>query len=91
MGETLNGSPDSRGRLNGSTRYWVVIIITAILAVLGWSRNYGLSGEVTRNSVTIKENAATITNLRTDAARERAILERIEADVRDIKLMLQDR
>ena len=91
MGETLNGSPDSRGRLNDSTRYWVVIIITAILAVLGWSRNYGLSGEVTRNSVTIKENAATITNLRTDAARERAILERIEADVRDIKLMLQDR
>jgi len=88
MAETTNGK---NGRFNGSTGKWIAIIIASVLAVLGWSRNYGLEGEVDRNCLTIKENAATIAQLQASAARDKAILERIETDVRDIKLMLQER
>jgi len=89
MAETNNRN----GRLNGyaPTVKWVAIIIATIMAVMGWSRNYGLQTEVARNCLTIKENAVTIADLRASAARDRAILERIETDIRDIKAILQER
>jgi len=87
MGET-NGK---NGRLNGSTGKWIAIVIASVLAVLGWSRNYGLEAEVTKNCETIKENTVTIGNLRTAAASDHAILVRIETDVRDIKVLLQEK